>query len=169
MAQIFAKRFNSKVDGLILVDSPYRYEAQWDDKIIEVLPDYITKRMFFSTNWLGRYIAWKMYFSPNTSKEIVDEYIDDHIVSLKNYSPKTYKYFKCIFGFNSSEWLHNLAIPSLVVVGKDDKIIPVTEAETLSELLPHSRLVKLNSGHLPMYEDHNGLNNAIKELLDSMI
>lgn len=168
MAQIFARRFNRKVEGLILVDSPYRCEAQWDDRLVEVLPDYIAKKIFFSNNLLGRYIARKTFLSPSTSKEIVNEYLDDHRESMKNYSPKTFKCFKCLFGFNSAGWLHSLTMPALVVIGKDDKIIPIVEAEKLHQLLPYSRLVKLDSGHLPMYEDYTGLNRAIKELLDSM-
>jgi pimeloyl-ACP methyl ester carboxylesterase len=130
------------------------------------LPDYIAKRIFFSNNLLGRYIARKTFFSPSTSKEIVNEYLDGHIESMENYSPKTFKCFKCLFGFNSAGWLHSLTMPALVVIGKDDKIIPIVEAEKLHQLLPYSRLVKLNSGHLPMYEDYIGLNRAIKEFLD---
>jgi len=168
MAQIFAKRYGGKVEGLILVDSPYRYEAQWDDRLIEILPDYMTKKIFFSNNMLGRYIARKTFFSPATSKEMVNEYLDDHKGSIKNYSPKTFKFFKCLFGFNSAGWLHSLTMPALVVGGIDDIIISITETEKLHQLLPHSRLVKLNSGHLPMYEDYTGLNNAIKDFVDSM-
>jgi len=166
IALVFARNFPEKTKGLILVDSSYEYEPLWDDRLVELLPEIITQKLLFSDNLIARFIAKKMYFSPNTSKEIIDEYLNDHIDSIDRYSPKVFKCYKCVWGFNSIDWLADITVPSLVVVGKDDKIILPAEAEKLSQLLPDARLVKLESGHLPMYEDYKDLNRAIIDLIE---
>lgn len=166
IALVFARNFPEKTKGLLTVDSSYHYEPLWDDRLVELLPEIITKKLLFSDNFIARSIAKNMYFSPNTSKEIIDEYLNDHTDSIARYSPKVFKCYKCMWGFNSLDWLNDIIVPALVVIGKDDKIIPPADAEKLSQLLPYARFVKLSSGHLPMYEDYKDLNRAIIDLIE---
>ncbi len=165
IAQIFVRNFPKNIEGLILVDSSYHYEPKWDDWLVEILPGIITKKLLFSDNLIARSIAKGLFFSPKTSKEIINEYFDDHAYSIARYSPGVFKCYKCLWGFNSIDWLADISVPVLIAVGKDDKIMPPEEAEKLCQLLPDARLVMLNSGHLPMYEDYQGLNLAIEEFL----
>jgi pimeloyl-ACP methyl ester carboxylesterase len=114
LAQIFAHRFPEKTEGLILVDSSSHYEPKWDDRLVAVLPEVITKKLLFSDNPIARFIAKSMFFSPKTSKELINEYLDDHIHSIARYSPKVFKGYKCLWGFNSTKWLGDISAPALV-------------------------------------------------------
>jgi pimeloyl-ACP methyl ester carboxylesterase len=54
-----------------------------------------------------------------------------------------------IAGWSSLPWLHRLRLPSLVLAGDDDPIIPVANARLLAFLLPEATLeVVPRGGHL---------------------
>ncbi len=52
-----------------------------------------------------------------------------------------------------TEALRTIAAPTLILWGRDDRLIPVGSAAWLSARLPHSRVTILdNVGHIPMEE-----------------
>ena len=52
------------------------------------------------------------------------------------------------FGWSSLPWLWRLTQPTLVMVGKDDPLVPVVNGRILARLIPEARLVCVDDGHL---------------------
>jgi pimeloyl-ACP methyl ester carboxylesterase len=67
------------------------------------------------------------------------------------------------------KWLHRIKLPTLLVWGEDDKVIPPAYGPAYQRLIPGSKLVKIpNCGHLPQVEKWGELasivTNFIKEI-----
>jgi pimeloyl-ACP methyl ester carboxylesterase len=59
-------------------------------------------------------------------------------------------------------------IPTLIVWGQDDPIIPVEHGREAQQRIPGSRLVEIpGSGHWPMIDDPHGLAGLLAEFVDS--
>jgi poly(3-hydroxyalkanoate) depolymerase len=52
------------------------------------------------------------------------------------------------FGWTSLPWLALLPQPTLVMVGRDDPLVPEANGRILAHLIPHARLVVVDDGHL---------------------
>jgi pimeloyl-ACP methyl ester carboxylesterase len=52
------------------------------------------------------------------------------------------------FGWTSLPWLALLPQPTLVMVGRDDPLVPEANGRILARLIPDARLVVVNDGHL---------------------
>ena len=60
------------------------------------------------------------------------------------------------------EMLSRVAVPTLVVVGRDDEFTTLSDAELIHERVPHSRLVVIEgAGHLPNLERAETFNAAL--------
>jgi poly(3-hydroxyalkanoate) depolymerase len=51
-------------------------------------------------------------------------------------------------GWTSLPWLRRLRLPTLILAGKDDVIVPPINARILARLIPHATLHLFNGGHL---------------------
>jgi len=165
VAQAFA-RGNPRVAKLALVSSSPRWIPGLDDKIMHAVPVFVLKRLFLTDNPLIRYFYRKTYFSDATPREIVEEFFADNKEHLENMPPHTVLCFKDCWGFDSIPWLSDIEAPTLIVVGKDDKVCPLPRAEEMHRLIPHSRLVVLDDcGHIPMYERREELNRELEAFI----
>lgn len=67
---------------------------------------------------------------------------------------------------DSSGLLPNLHMPMLIIHGKDDQLIPPSEAEAMAKAIPHNELRLLaKAGHLPNLEQPEEFNRLVKEFL----
>jgi 3-oxoadipate enol-lactonase len=63
--------------------------------------------------------------------------------------------------------LPTIRVPVTVVVGEDDVLVPVSEAESLASAIPTASLEIISgSGHLPNIEAPGAFNSVLKSLLD---
>lgn len=63
-------------------------------------------------------------------------------------------------------WLHRIKLPSLVVWGDDDKVMPPAYAALWQERLPDARLVMIEQcGHLPHVEKAELVSRQVREFL----
>jgi pimeloyl-ACP methyl ester carboxylesterase len=54
-----------------------------------------------------------------------------------------------IYDVKLPRWLHRLTMPTLLVWGEADRLVPVAQADTWAELLPNAELKRLpRAGHL---------------------
>ncbi len=62
--------------------------------------------------------------------------------------------------------LAQIAVPSVVIAGTDDQIIPLEQARTMAQLLPMSWGVEIaGTGHVPMLEEPQQVAEALRPLL----
>jgi pimeloyl-ACP methyl ester carboxylesterase len=65
--------------------------------------------------------------------------------------------------------LPKIRVPALVIAGRDDAIIPVTEAEAMAAAIPNAQLVEVpNAGHLAPLEQSAIVNQVILQFLGSL-
>jgi pimeloyl-ACP methyl ester carboxylesterase len=70
---------------------------------------------------------------------------------------------------DSFDVLAGVRVPALVVVGAEDELSPVVDAEAMAKTLPDARLVVLpGAGHLSAVETPEAFNAALRELLGSL-
>jgi pimeloyl-ACP methyl ester carboxylesterase len=70
--------------------------------------------------------------------------------------------------FDSSPWVSSIFVPTLVVCGSDDKIMPRELSRELSSCFPKSKLhIVSGSGHMVMVEAPDEFNNTVKWFIDS--
>lgn len=66
--------------------------------------------------------------------------------------------------FDLNADLSSIQVPTLIVHGIHDKVIPFSQAEEMHRLIPHSRLVPfMYSGHGSFYEERDKLNELLQE------
>jgi pimeloyl-ACP methyl ester carboxylesterase len=80
---------------------------------------------------------------------------------------------RALFGMaeraDSTELLPRISCPALVIVGSEDGITPLSEAEKMSQAIPNARLVKIeSSGHLSNLEQPDEFNRAVAGFLKEM-
>lgn len=70
---------------------------------------------------------------------------------------------------DSFDTLRGVEVPALVLVGAEDEISPVTDAEAMVEALPNASLVTLEaSGHLSAVEVPDAVTFALRQFLDQL-
>lgn len=69
---------------------------------------------------------------------------------------------------DSTPDLPGLLVPTLVVHGEDDQLIPVAEAKAMAEAIPDAELAVIpDAGHLPNLEQPAVFNEVVREFLES--
>ncbi|CAN1567463.1 MhpC Predicted hydrolases or acyltransferases (alpha/beta hydrolase superfamily) [Spirosomataceae bacterium] len=113
-----------------------------------------------------------VYFDPTkVSKELIDRYYEltlregnrtafrERLASSKNTISKN----------NTSQLIKTIKVPTLVLWGDHDQLIPVASAYKFHEDLPNDTLVILkNLGHVPMEEDPKASIMAVKEFIEKI-
>lgn len=75
---------------------------------------------------------------------------------------------EAIWGYDTRERLTEIEIPTLVVWGLNDRIVPIEGALGYHRLIPHSRLeIFERTGHLPMLERPLRFNPLLEEFVES--
>jgi pimeloyl-ACP methyl ester carboxylesterase len=74
---------------------------------------------------------------------------------------------EAILDFDASDRIANVKSPALVVVGKDDILVPPRNSEKLAKLLPSATLKELSGGHIGCIEYPAEYNGAFLEFLSA--
>lgn len=70
---------------------------------------------------------------------------------------------------DSSDLLPTILLPTLLVVGSEDQLTPLSEAKRMSKILKNSQLETIyNAGHLPNLERPENFNRAISKFLNRL-
>ncbi len=71
---------------------------------------------------------------------------------------------------DSTPMLAEITVPTLVVTGADDTLIPPKEAEAMRDAIRGARLVSIpDAAHLANYEQPDAFNAAVREFLKSIV
>ena len=167
VAQAYAR--DHPIKGLVLIGSLIKIKPDMIDKIIWHLPPVFWRRLLFTENPLTRKVYRDLFFSPSTSDEIFQEFIKDNREYLESLPAHAFRYLKFFRDYDASNWLPEIKVPALVIVGEDDKVTPKDESVKIHELLPNSRLVILErAGHLILYERAEELNKLVDEFIKKL-
>ena len=167
VAQAYAK--TRRIRGLVLVGSLVKVKPDIFDKIVWHLPPIFWRKILYTENPLTRRLYRKIFFSPSTPKSIFEEFLKDNKEYLETLPAYVFRYGKYFVDYDASPWLREIKTPTLIVVGRDDKVTPVSESETLHKLIPNSGLVIIeNAGHLVLYEKADELNRVINEFIERL-
>ena len=67
---------------------------------------------------------------------------------------------------DAGDWLGKIRVPTLVIVGSDDIVIPPPESEALAKAIPEAQLrVIPHAGHLVAFEQPAAFNEAMGDWL----
>ncbi|WP_049902576.1 alpha/beta fold hydrolase [Halorubrum distributum] len=71
-----------------------------------------------------------------------------------------------VAAFDASDRLDDLSVPTLVLHGTEDRVLPVENADLLAELLPHADVELFEGGpHLFFIEDRERVNDRVRTFL----
>ena len=59
-------------------------------------------------------------------------------------------YISYSVGWSSLPWLWRLRQPTLILMGRDDPLVPIVNGRILARLIPNARLEIIDDGHLFM-------------------
>lgn len=168
VAQLYARDHPAK--ALVLIGSLTRPRIDFTDYIINYLPSFIWKPLFFKRNPLTDRLYPQLYFSPSTPLSVWEEFARDNVDYLQRLPAHVYRYHMGFKDYNAEEWLDKIEVPALVVVGEHDKVAPSGEAEKIYRLLKNSRLIVIkDAGHMVLYEKPEELNSIIEDFLEDLL
>jgi pimeloyl-ACP methyl ester carboxylesterase len=172
----FALHYPGCLQKLVLVNS---------HGLGEKLPGIGLMYLFSRTPFLYESFRWLLQHSRRLtalgmrrlvySRETLnDEMIEDAWRTLKNSGMHaTWKAFQLCeitpgkFRSHFGEQLKNVAVPTLIVHGREDKLIPLTHSEDAHRLIPNSELAVLHDcGHLTPREKPEEFNRILTGFLD---
>jgi poly(3-hydroxyalkanoate) depolymerase len=70
-------------------------------------------------------------------------------------------------GWSSLPWLRLLGQPTLIMMGTDDPIVPMTNGHILKKLIPNAQLVTVDDGHMFLVTNADWSAKVVSEFLDS--
>jgi pimeloyl-ACP methyl ester carboxylesterase len=161
----FYRKYPQFVSGLILTATKAAADSQEAkanrDKAIETAREQGRDAIF--TGMLAKFLAPKNASDQtnlvNTTRSIMEnaageQTIVKDLVALRDRPDATPD-------------LQGIKVPTLIVHGAEDQIIPVTEAQAMHSAIPASRLVILqNAGHLLNLEQPERFNEAVANFLE---
>lgn len=123
------------------------------------------ERKFFLTRPWGRKVAFgRVFRNPNKLRpELLKEQARPGLSA-----PGFADALTSIIGYDTRERLPEIEIPTLVVWGLNDQIVPVEAALGYHRLIPRSRLeIFERTGHLPQLERPSRFNPMLEEFIES--
>ncbi len=171
----FSLRWPERVDRLVLIDS----YGLGSDVPGGKLSHIFVRLPFISEltwKWLGlsrRLTRWSLESIFHDKRAVTDDLVDEVYQIMKD--PSTGSAFRS-FQRNELSWeglrtdyvdrLNDLEVPTLLVHGGHDSLVPVAWAERAHRLIPHSRLhVMPDAGHWPPREQPEEFNRIVTEFL----
>lgn len=145
LAQQFAKQYPQRCERLILAaTSPGQLMVPGT---LPVLLKMSNPRRYYDKNYMRR-IAGQIYGGKfRTNKLSANKFADLTVPPSKR---GYYYQMLALVGWSSLPWLYKLTIPTIVLHGDDDPIIPLVNARIIARLVPNATLYTFNCGHLFM-------------------
>jgi pimeloyl-ACP methyl ester carboxylesterase len=162
-----------RFDRLVLISAAGVSFAEWQgrpfdavSRIVKAATPFLSgDRRIYLTRPLGRKFAFGQLFrNPNKLRpELLSEQVRPGLQA-----PGFSDALTAIWGYDTRERLPEIEIPTLVVWGLNDRIVPVEAALGYHRLIPKSRLeIFERTGHLPMLERPLRFNPLLDEFIES--
>jgi pimeloyl-ACP methyl ester carboxylesterase len=167
IAQEFALNYPERVNKLVLC-STMCGGAKYVPPSKIVLDNLVKGRQGLTIEQFVK-ASIKILFTNNFIKNNPDKIEETIQVVLKHpISEETYqRQLKAVLGFNASRRLKTIKIPTLVMHGKKDILIPCQNGENIAKLIPESKLVLFeNSAHALFSEESDIVTTELTNFLD---
>ena len=146
IAQELALNTPSKVKNLILAST-----GCGGDRAVLMSPDRLEKFQANASLKPEEILRKDMdiYFSDEfvaQNPEKIEEFIE---ISLRHHQPADafFRQFDACLRHDTVDRLNHLAVPTLIMTGDDDPLVPPENSYILKELIPHAELVVFPGGH----------------------
>lgn len=130
----------------------------------------------FSTKTATRFLTQALNDRPKMMREVTDSFFFQYITSA--FSEWFFQLGLQAAGWSTAaiiialrdeklyEDLHKILVPTLIVHGVHDKVIPFSQAHELNQEIKNSQLVPFQySGHGPFWEERKKFNQLLKQFL----
>ncbi|WP_040951797.1 alpha/beta fold hydrolase [Gorillibacterium massiliense] len=173
VAQVFATRYPDSLDKLLLVcTAPSRefYPAALEfashvatEEQLRVIPELFEGRIEDEPHLIRWWdICYPLYF--HIQNETVMQETGNRPIGSMEVANYTFKHF--IPNYDVRPKLPEVQVPTLIVAARHDWITPVSQAEEMHRLLPHSQLTVFEySGHMPFIEEHAAFIQTVVDFL----
>jgi pimeloyl-ACP methyl ester carboxylesterase len=162
-----------RFDRLVLISAAGISFAEWQGRTFDAaarifkaaIPLMSGDRRVYWTTPRGRKIAFgRLFRNPNKLRpELLAEQVRPGLQA-----PAFSESLTKIWGYDTRERLPEIEIPTMVVWGLSDQIVPVEGALGYHRLIPRSRLELFErTGHLPMLERPQRFNPLLEEFIES--
>jgi pimeloyl-ACP methyl ester carboxylesterase len=162
-----------RFDRLVLISAAGISFAEWQGRTFDAaarifraaIPLMSGDRRVYWTTPRGRKIAFgRLFRNPNKLRpELLAEQVRPGLQA-----PAFSAALTKIWGYDTRERLPEIEIPTMIVWGLSDQIVPVEGALGYHRLIPRSRLELFErTGHLPMLERPQRFNPLLEEFIES--
>lgn len=162
-----------RFDRLVLISAAGISFAEWQGKSFDAgrrifkaaIPFMSGDRQAYWSRPRGRKLAFgRLFRNPNKLRpELLAEQVRPGLQA-----PGFSDALAAIWGYDTRARLQEIEIPTMVVWGLNDQIVPVEAALGYHRLIPNSRLEMFErTGHLPMLERPQRFNPLLEEFIES--
>jgi pimeloyl-ACP methyl ester carboxylesterase len=155
IAQTLALTHPERVAGLVLVGTGAR---------LRVLPRVLA--LFRDDPPAGASLVGSLSYSPRTAPGTV---VEAERGLTETPAPVTLGDFLACDRFDVMATIGTLRVPTLVLVGRDDRLTPPKYARYLAGTIPGARLIEVaDAGHFPQLEQPEAVNAALRAFLAAL-
>lgn len=149
IAMICALKYPDKLDGIVLIGGGQR---------MRVMPSFLEDLSQGKND--PSFI--RMGFSSHTSSQLIEKLVD---IFAEVAAPVLYADFKACNEFDVSQELDKINLPTLVIVGAEDKLTPVKLSQHLCDNINNCTLeIIADAGHFVMLEKPEEVNRIISKI-----
>jgi len=170
LGQVCAHKYPDAVAGLILASSgPYFRETVEDPECILSPRNAIWSPKLASARLLdGEYET-----GPTTWEFVAGVGWVFHrvagaalVVSPEEPSAELRAIMPALWAFDARPWLGTISVPTLVMCGTADPVVPLRHAEKLASLIPNARFVAIDgAGHIPLTDHRVEVEREVRAFL----
>ena len=129
---------------------------------VSVLSKMMTPRRYNDPDYLFS-IAAEIYGGEVAFNQ---ELLKDHAMAMQSGNGKGYFYqLLAVWGWTSYLWLNQIKVPSLILMGRDDPLVPLVNGKILARRLRNSQLETVDCGHLFMLTQAERVADRVEEFL----
>lgn len=105
-------------------------------------------------------------FASTTNLEVI-RFVTNEMMKCKG--PVASSDYEACNGFDVRQKLATISLPTLIMVGEEDKLSPVPWSTYMKENIPKSKIIVMKgSSHLPMLEQPSDFNRHLSEFVTSL-
>ncbi len=172
VAQAFAVKYPQKVTSLILIGSFFSLTQAlgWKSKLLSLfkLPVKATTGLLDLISESSRESTYYPDFSRDYGKNAEwKKLFQDIYNQVRAFGSSPLVQGCALLSWNTKDVAHQIKVPTLLIHGSSDDIIPVEMAYKLKNLIPGSNLVILDGAHMVQASNPRKVNQAIEDFIYS--